>query len=443
MIRNYLKTAFRNLLRYKGFALINIASLTIGIIGCMVIGLFVWDEWKYDKNIQDGKNIYRIYEEHKDNTSTTLNAPVAPAYAAYLKLHYPEVDETARMLMSNNKFLMETGGKRSYEDKGWFVDSSFFKLFSLKFISGDPANALSVPRSVVLSEEISNKYFGNEDPIDKTIRINKDTFVVKGILAKLPDHFHLDFHYLMTLSARGIPEQRMEKWTWHQFYTYVKLKPGANTQQLQNKLRAYMKNEIAPTMKQTGSLWWPLFQPLSKIHLYSSDFVYDNAIRGNITYVNALTIIALFVLIIACFNFINLATARSFRRAKEIGVRKVVGAERKQLIFQFISETILLSVLSVLIASLVTFLIVPVLNNFTGKSIQFNLFTNPALTGLILIGGIVVGILAGIYPALVLSGFQPIKVLKNMKLTGSGTPWLRKALVVIQFSLSALLIVLM
>ena len=441
MFKNYLKTALRNLLRYKGFSLINIASLTIGIIGCLVIGLFVWDEWQYDKNIKDGRNIYRIYEESKGNASTTLNAPVAPAYATYLKQHYPEVDETARILMSSDKFLMETDEKRNYENQGWFVDSSFCKLFSLKFINGDPTTALSGPRSVVLSAELSKKYFGNSNPMDRTIRINKDTFVVKGVLAKLPDHFHLDFRYLMTLFARGIPKQGMEKWTWHQFYTYVKLKPGANPQQLQNKLHDYMKSDIQPTMTQTGSLWWPFFQPLNKIHLYSSDFVYDNAIRGNATYVKALTIVALFILIIACFNFINLATARSFRRAKEIGIRKVVGAERNQLVLQFITETILLAMISVLIAALVTFFIVPLLNNFTGKAIQFNLFTNPALIGLILSGGIIVGMLAGFYPALVLSGFQPIKVLKSMKLTGSGTPWLRQALVVIQFSLSTLLIV--
>jgi putative ABC transport system permease protein len=441
MFKNYFKTAIRNLWRYKGFALINIASLTIGIIGCLVIGLFVWDEWKYDKSIENGKNIYRIYDERKDNNSAKFNAPVAPAYTTYLKQHYPEVDETARILMSSDKFLLETDEKRSYEDRGWFVDSSFCKFFALKFLKGDARSALSGPRTIVLSEELAKKYFGNNNPIDNTIRVDKDTFTVKGVLAKLPHHFHLNFRYLMTLSATGIPKERMERWTWHQFYSYVKLKPGTDVQQLQNKFHAYMKSEIFPTFTQRGSSFLPFFQPLSKIHLHSSDFVYDNAIRGNATYVKALTIIALFVLVIACFNFINLATARSFRRAKEIGVRKVVGAERKQLVLQFISETILLSLFSVLIAAFITLLIVPALNTFTGKSIQFNLFNNPGAAVLILSGGIVVGILAGIYPALVLSGFQPIKVLKNMKLTGSGTPWLRQALVLIQFSLSALLIV--
>jgi len=442
MFKNYLKTAIRNLLRYKGFAIINISSLTIGIIGCLVIGLFVWDEWQYDKKIPGGENIYRVYEQRKDNDNITYAAISAPAFATFLKRTYPEVDTTTRILMSIDKFLMEVGEKRNYEEKGWFVESSFFQIFPLKFSKGDPATALIEPKTIVLTEELAKKYFNNEDPINKTLYIDKDTVTVKGVLAKLPDHFHLDFHYLVSLQTTGIPKQRMERWTWHQFYTYVKLKPGTNVQQLQDKFQAHMKKEIFPTLTQTGSTFLPFFQPLKDIHLKSADFIYDNAVRGNETYVKALTIIALFVLVIACFNFVNLATARSFRRAKEIGVRKVIGAERKQLIMQFIGETILLSVLSMLLAIVATFLIVPLLNQFTGKSIQFNPLANPILGLIILAAGIVIGMIAGIYPALVLSGFQPIKVLKNMKLIGSGGgAWLRQALVVIQFSLSVLLIV--
>ena len=442
MFKNYLKTALRNLLRYKGFAIINISSLTIGIIGCLVIGLFVWDEWQFDKDIPGGENVYRIYEQRKNNDVITYGAPVAPAYATFLKSTYPEVETTARILMSIDKFLMEVGEKRNYEEKGWYVESSFFQVFPLKFTKGDPAKALAEPRTVVLSEDLAKKYFGNEDPINKIIFIDRDTLSVKGVLAKLPDHFHLDFHYLMSLSTAGIEQERMERWTWHQFYSYIKLKPGANAQQLQDKLQAHMKKEIFPTLTQAGFTFLPFFQPLKDIHLKSSDFIYDNAVRGNQTYVKALTIIALFVLIIACFNFINLATARSLRRAKEIGVRKVIGAERKQLIFQFIGETILLAIISMIIAVAATFLIVPLLNQFTGKSIEFNPFTNPLL-GLIIFGaGVVIGMIAGIYPAMVLSGFQPITVLKNMKLTGTGGgAWLRQGLVVIQFALSVLLIV--
>ena len=442
MFKNYLKTAIRNLLRYKGFAIINISSLTIGIIGCLVIGLFVWDEWQYDKNIPGGENVFRVYEQRKDNDNITHAAISAPAFATFLKRTYPEVDTTTRILMSIDKFLMEVGEKRNYEEKGWFVESSFFQVFPLKFSKGDPATALIEPKTIVLTEELAKKYFNNGDPINKTLYIDKDTVTVKGVLAKLPDHFHLDFHYLVSLQTTGIPKERMERWTWHQFYTYVKLKPGTNVQQLQDKFQAHMKKEIFPTLTQAGSTFLPFFQPLKDIHLRSADFIYDNAVRGNETYVKALTIIALFVLVIACFNFVNLATARSFRRAKEIGVRKVIGAERKQLITQFIGETILLSVLSMLLSIVATFLIVPLLNQFTGKSIDFNPFTNPILGLIILAAGIVIGMIAGIYPALVLSGFQPIKVLKNMKFMGSGGgAWLRQALVVIQFSLSVLLIV--
>jgi putative ABC transport system permease protein len=442
MIKNYLKVALRNLIRYKGFSLINIVSLAIGTTGCLVIALFVWDELQYDRSVANGENIYRIYEQRNDNNNITYAACTPPAFATFLKQQYPEVEATARILMTRDKFLMEVGDKKAYEEKGWMVESSFFRIFPLKFIKGDPATALNAPSAIVISEDLAKRYFGNEDPIGKTIKIDKGDFGVKGVLAKLPDHFHLDFNYLMSLPSAGIPKERMDKWTWHQFYSYVKLKPGTNVQQLQDKFQAYVKKEIFPTITQAGSTFLPFFQQLKNIHLQSADFIYDNAIRGNETYVKALTIIALFVLAIACFNFINLATARSFRRAKEIGVRKVVGAGRRQLIFQFISETVLLSVFSVIISVAITFLVVPILNRFTGKTIEFNPFTNPVLGLLILAAGIVIGILAGVYPALVLSGFQPVKVLKDMKLTGGGkAPWLRQALVVVQFALSALLIV--
>ena len=441
MFRNYLKTAIRNLWRYKGFAFINILSLTIGIVGCLVIALFVWDEKKYDRFVPDKDNIYRIYEQRNDNNAITYAACVPPMFATFLNREYPEVTTTARILMSNDKFLMENGDKKGYEDKGLLVDSSFFEIFPLKFISGDPAGALRDSGSIVISEDLAKRYFGNTHPVGEVLKINKGNMMVKGVFANLPSHFHLNFHYLISMSSAGLPKDRMERWTWHQFYSYVKLKPRTNVQQLQSKFQAHVKKNIFPTFTQVGSTFLPFFQPLADIHLRSSDFIYDNAVRGNETYVKALSIIALFVLVIACFNFINLATARSFRRAKEIGIRKVVGAGRRQLILQFIGETILLSLFSMLLATIATFLIVPWLNQFTNKSIQFNPFTDPLLALTIIGAGIIIGMLAGIYPSLILSGFQPIKVLKNMKLAGGGRSWLRHALVIVQFALSVLLIV--
>jgi putative ABC transport system permease protein len=443
MLKNYFKTALRNLMRYKGFSFINILSLAIGVTGCLLIGLFVWDEWKFDKSIPEGENIYRMYGQRTDHNATTYQAPVPPMYATFLQQQYPEIDTATRMMMIGDKYLMGVGEKTAYEEKGRFVDPSFFQVFPFKFLKGDPNTALTAPATIVLTQELSQKYFGNEDPLEKTIKIDTDTFTVKGVLATLPDHIHLDFRYLMSLSSVNVPQERMEKWTWTQFYTYVKLKPGTNVKQLQDKFQAYIKNEIEPRENNSDVSTMPVFQPLKDVHLNSSDFIYDHAKRGNATYVKGLTIIALFVLLIACFNFINLATARSFRRAKEIGVRKVVGADRRQLVVQFIGETVLLSVFAVIIAVIATLLILPYLNSFTEKNISFNLFSNPLLLLLIMAAAIVIGIFAGIYPALILSGFKPIKVLKSTKAAGENirTGWLRQGLVVIQFALSALLII--
>jgi len=441
MFRNYLKTAVRNLLRYKGFSAINILSLAIGITGCLIIALFVYDEKQFDKNIPGGENVYRLYDERTSNGNKIYQAPVAPAYATYLEQQLPEVDTAVRILMIGDKYLLEVGEKSGYEEKGLFVESSFFRVFPFRFASGDPATALTAPRTMVLTADLAKRYFGNENPIGKTMYVDKDTFEVKGVLAPLPDHLHLNFHYLMSLPSAGIKPERMEKWTWNQFYTYIRLKPGTNPQGVENKFQSHIKKEIYPTLGVEDRTFLPHLQPLRDIHLKSADFVYDNAIRGNESYVKGLTIIALFVLVIACFNFINLATARSFRRAKEIGVRKVVGAERQQLVVQFIGETVLLSVISMVLAIIATLFLLPVLNAFTGKTIAFNPITNPLLALLVIAAGVFIGILAGVYPALVLSGFQPIKVLKNMKLTGSHVGWLRQSLVVVQFALSALLIV--
>ena len=444
MLKNYLKTAFRNLMRYKGFTVINILGLTIGITGCLVIGLFVWDELQYDKFGKDHENIYRVYNKRQVNSITTQAAVVPPMFATYLEQQYPEVESTLRIMMTDGRRLLELGNKKGYEEKGLLTEASFFDFFPVKFIHGDPKTALTDPTSVVISENIAGRFFGKENPVGKTILINKANFVVRGVMAKLPEHFHLEMNYAMPIAAAQLPKERMESWNWQQFYTYIKVKPGTSSLNLQTKFQEAIKKDVHPRTSPGGVVYLPFLQQLKNIHLQSADFEYDLAKRGNESYVKGLSIIALFVLVIACFNFINLATARSLRRAKEIGVRKVVGAERRQLIMQFTGETILLALIAVIIATVATLLIIPALNNFTGKHIDFNPITQPLIGGGILAGGILIGVLAGIYPALVLSGFQPVKVLKGLKMQsagGRGAIWLRKGLVVVQFSLSALLII--
>ena len=203
MIRNYVKIAFRNLLLNKVYSAINIAGLSIGIIGCLSIGLFVWDEWKFDKTIPNGENIYRIYTERTNDNTTTKQAVVAPAYASFLQQHYPEIDTTTRILMAPDRFLVETGSQKNYEDKGWYVEPSFLQIFNLPLEKGTVAGILDVPRTIIPSSELAKKYFGRENPVGKTIKINTFTYTVQGVLAPLPDHFHLDFHFLMSFSSVG------------------------------------------------------------------------------------------------------------------------------------------------------------------------------------------------------------------------------------------------
>lgn len=439
MLINYLKSAIRNFLRYKSFATLNIASLTIGITGCLVIGLFVFDELKFDKSVPGAENIYRIYEERSETNATTYTASVPPAFSQYLKQNYPEVETTARILMTVDRFLFEYNDNSNYEDKGIYAEGSLFKIFPLKFIVGNSETALDAPSSVVISKEMASRYFGSSDAVGKTVKIDKEDFTVTGVFEKYPGHFHRDFNYVMSLSSSGIGPERMNLWTWHQFWEYVKFRPGADIMSVQEKFQAAVKKEVTPV----GDEFRPFFQALKDIHLKSAKFQNDVVIRGNLTYVKALYIIALFVLVIACFNFINLSTARSFKRSREIGIRKVVGAYRKQLVTQFIGESVLLAVLSMIIAIVITVILIPWLNRFTEKSIEFNPLSSP-LAGIgLLCASVILGIFAGIYPALVLSGFKPVKVMKSMKVIDKdlSSAILRKSLIVVQFIVSVLLII--
>ena len=442
MIRNYLKTAIRNLLKSKGFTIVNITGLTIGMIGCLCIGLFVWDELQFDRDVPAGNNVYRLYTEWPEENGTSMVTPVPPAFATFLQHNYGEVDTTERILMAPDKHLIESGNLRLYQEKALYVEPGFLSFFGLRLISGAASSALSAPDGIVISKQMAQRFFGSSQAVGKIIQVDKSPFTVRGVLAPLSPHFHLQFSYLMPLASAGIPGERMERWTWNQFFTYIRLKAGTDSRKLEAKFQQYVSHNIVPTLK-SGSHFLPRLQPLHAIHLTSASFVYDNAVRGNIIYVKALSLIAIFVLVIACFNFVNLATARSFKRAKEIGVRKVMGADRLQLILQFLSETVLLATVGLIISLALSMAIVPALNEFTGKTIHFNPFTNPFLLAGLLMAAIFVGLLAGLYPAFVLSGFQPIKTLKGMRLLSgpAGGGLLRKSLVVLQFTLSVVLIV--
>ena len=447
MIKNHFKIAWRNMLRHKGFSFLNIAGLTLGFTACFLIALFIYDEYQFDKFLPEGDRVYRIYNQHTNNDGTQDLAVTTVVIATTLKENFPEVEQTARIMMtSDTKSLFEVGEKKMYQESGIYVDSTFLEVFPLKLKYGSSIGALDHPASIILSEEIAERFFGNDNPVGKEIIMDKTPLTVKGVFEKNPK-FHLQFESLLPLSLADTPADRMQDWGWEQFYNYVKLKEGADAEVVEAKFQALAEEKIRAMEIEGGSA--PSvnnfnFQPLKKIHLHSSTFVYDNAKRGNITYVRALTFVGIFILLIACFNFINLATAKSLQRAKEVGVRKTIGADKKQLIFQFLSETIFLTFISIILSLGLTSFLLPWLNDFTGKEIDYSVFADPTVL-LIFFGlTLLVGILAGLYPALVLSNFKPVKVLKGSAAGDQEPgkiPLLRHGLVVLQFSMSVLLII--
>ncbi|HET6253428.1 MAG TPA: ABC transporter permease [Puia sp.] len=443
MFRNYLKTALRNLSRRRSFSVINIAGLTLGLTATLLIALFVWGEHQYDRSIPGGDRIYRVYLTTTNDHGTADLAVTPPVFAGTLQREYPAIQEVTRVLStSEDKQLFEAGDKQLYEVGGLFVDSTFLKVFRLTMDYGSNANALDKPASVVLSREMATRYFGADNPIGHKILIGKKPVEVTGVFEKDPK-FHLSFDYLRPLSSLDLPADRMQSWGWQQFYTYVVVHPGTNIQPLEANFRQLIRQRAWPDTKPHGFTYLPHFQALWAIHLYSSDLKFDHGERGNITYVNALIVIAVFILLIACFNFINLSTALAIRRAREVGVRKAVGAARRQLIGQFIGETLLLTLFSVILAGALTALLLPVLNHFAGTTIPAGMLLHPMAVAGVAVLVLVVGLLAGFYPALVLSGFDPVKVLKSGAVQPGSpgrTPWLRHSLVVVQFSLSILLI---
>ena len=444
MLKNFFTIAIRNLVRHKSFSFINIAGLALGLTSCLLIALFIWDEKQYDRFLPQADQVYRIYNEHTDKEGMQQMAVTSPVYASVLQQDFPEVEQTARvMMMAEYKILFEAGRHKQYEDNGLFVDSTFLAVFPLVLRYGVLSKALDGPGSILISEEMGRRFFGNENPVGKSIKMNKGTMQVKAVFEK-NTKFHLQFNFLVPLGAIGLPASRMKSWGWQQFYTYIKLKPGSNVRALQSKFQTDVAQKATASPNGEKYAYTPFFQSLQDIHLYSAGFKFDRAQRGNITYVRALGIIAVFIILIGCFNFVNLATARSLQRAKEVGVRKAVGAGRKHLMLQFIGETIFLSFISIAIAVAITLLCLPWLNAFTGKNISPELFTDPVVIFLLLGLTVAVGIIAGFYPALVLSGFKPIKVLKGTAQSGElpgKTQWLRHGLVVVQFSLAILLIV--
>lgn len=440
MLRNYIKIAFRNLKRHKSFSLLNIAGLAIGMTSSILILLWVLHEKSYDRFHTNANELYRVTSEATEGFKAAVNPPAMPAE---LKAKIPSVKNTIRLSLPTTA-VFEYGDKRFEEKGGFYADSTFLDVFSFPLVLGNAATALDRPDAVLITENLAKKYFGSADPIGKTLKKNNNHLVtVTGVLANVPTNSHLQFDYIMPTSA-------IETWEWNYpgdiwdnfvYYTYIQLDnkfnpTEANLAALEKQMDDIYKSHIPESeLKMSFHA-----QPFTSIHLHSNLQV-ELPGNGNIQYVNILFLVAIFIMAVACINFMNLSTARSARRAKEVGLRKVVGAARKQLIGQFLGESILISFISLLIAMGLVWLSLPAFNYLAGKTLEISLFDGNLL--LILVGiALITGLIAGSYPALFLSGFQPIKVLKgDTKSSGRGNLIFRNGLVVIQFVVSIVLLV--
>jgi predicted permease len=438
MIRNYIKVAVRNLLRQKGFSFINIFGLALGISCTALIGMWVSDELSYDRFHKDHDRIYRVTStlpEMKVHGAIS-SAPLAQA----IKNEIPEVEDVVR-ISGFHSDLIQVGDVK-FEEKGiLYADSNFFKLFTFPFIFGDPAKALLNPEGVVITEETAIKYFGTTDVLEKTIRKNNEhDFTITGVIANVPYNSHLRFDFIQPLRYLARTNRDLKENIWDNFnwYTYLKVydkiqQSESSISMLESKMQAiYKKNE--PVLKCAFVL-----QPLAKIHLHSN-FLADIPGHGNAQNVYIFSVVAIFILVVACLNFMNLATARAARRAKEVGLRKVAGAVRPHLMAQFLAESLVVALISLVLAVLFIYLVLPYFNDLGGKQLSLDL-TNIKIFGGLLGITVLTGLLAGSYPALYLSGFVPAAVLKgNSTARGSGSIF-RNTMVVIQFAVSISLIV--
>ncbi|MDB4285802.1 ABC transporter permease [bacterium] len=455
MLLNHFKSAWRNLWKRKEFSLLNLLGLAIGIAACLMILQYVRFENSYDKFLDDTDRFYRvnlgIEKPDGDQTEGTMFAANHPAVGPALKQDFPQIEAYTRLvdvaLFAGNSVLSykEPGGqvKTFYEEKIYIADSNFFSMFSYPIIMGDPETALKEPNTVVISENIAKKYFGNKDPMGKILEVNGDfPSKVTGVFKDLPENTHLKIDAIYSFA---IFQGRMDNtWIWPEFYTYIKLIPGAKAQDLESQFEGFVTKYLGEVMKEFGIIEKMYLQPVVDIHLHSnlSNEAEEN---GNYRTISFLTLIAMLILFIAWMNYINLSTARSIERAAEVGIRKVVGAGKRHLITQFLIESAMMNLMAIFLGVILVQLFTPAFNQLAGREIisgigSFALWQETEIwlaLAAVFFGGT---LLAGLYPAFVLSSFEPVKTLKGKIYRTGGKVNFRHVLVVLQFGVSLLLI---
>jgi len=433
MIRNYFKTTLRNLWKNKGYSFLNIGGLAVGIACAGLILLWVEDELTFNHYFSNRDNLFKIKDRQTyDGQTFTFDATPGPL-AQGMKSEIPGIKNTARSTWGDY-LLFSLNDKVIYE-QGNFVDAPFLSMFQLQFIKGNAKDAFTQLHSLVISETMAEKFFGTTDVVGKSLKVdNKRDYIVSGIFKDLPENVSFRFHWLAPFKIFEDQNTWLTQWGSNGVITYVETQPNADMKAINNKLYNYVES------KEKGVIAKMSIYPMSRWRMYDS-FENGKEVAGRIKYVNLFSLIAWIILIIACINFMNLSTARSEQRAREVGVRKVMGAGRGKLIGQFIGESLFLSFISAIFAIVLIYLSLTAFNGIVEKQLAVNIFQPSHLAALIIIA-VFCGLIAGSYPAFYLSSFNPVNILKGIKLKNSSSAgYIRKGLVVLQFSISVILII--
>lgn len=435
MLSNYIKIAIRNLHRQVGYSVINVSGLAIGMACCLLIILYIQDELGYDQYHAHADRMYRVV----DGGSATTPPALGPA----MKESFAQIEGFTRFKPPFGVWMMRFQDQVFYESKVYWTDANVFELFAFDLVLGNPASALRDPNSVVVSESIARKYFGNQDAIGKVLSADDGAMMVKvtGVMRDIPadTHFRPEMFFSIASMPGFYSPDVLESWENMEFYTYVRLDAGAHSSDLESQFPLFMAKRYQQENYSGQVRMAPELQPMTDIHLFSK-LENEIGVNSEMAYIYVLSSIALFMLIIACINFMNMATAKSVGRAREVGLRKVVGASRGQLIRQFLGESILISLLALFLAVAAVQMLIPSFNDFTGKELVLSFGDGELLAWLVAIA-VFAGVVAGSYPAFFLSSFQPGAVLKESVRTGGAGTQLRKSLVVLQFAISTILII--
>lgn len=447
MLRNYLKIAWRSLQKNKLQTFINLLGLTVGTVCCLSILVYVIAQFGYDKQFADSSSLYRLNTIIEEHNNGAPSAGTSPPIAFAMKEDFPEITEACRVVYfgeGNAGLLRNPDTDESYyESRGYLADSTFFKLFNYPFIEGKAAGSLNTPNSVVLSQTLAKKLFGTKSALNKTLVLgsgeDEQTITIRGVFKEDFGKSHLNPNYILTMNSGGLGQDVMniQNFATENFtLSYVKLLSGTDTARLEAKIPDFLQRHGAQDFAAVGFKKSLSLQKVTDIHLYSKGIRNQIAAVSDINYLYMLLILALFIQLVACINFINLSTARANKRAKEIGVRKAIGADKGNLIRQFLGESILLSLFASTLSIPLSALALPFVNTLTQGDISYSALFDWRILVTLLVLGILTGLIAGIYPALILSSIKPVKVLKSSVNLNLGNGHLRKALVVFQFVVS-------